>query len=328
MLIAWNWDGGTKSICSERRSRCPFCCTASSHSAGPCPLQHTTPMYLHTLMADGYGHLLLFYEICWWGNDAMYCTQCFRVSTGENIAYFPWRAGFLCCTCLIGSSGFVKDYCQYCPFMNQNLFSSCKQLEAEHLGQESAENFATSRYCLCRGFVDPGWNTGQLWKAKLRNKPPSAEQGQQSWHKRRYGIGSSRAIPLPETRVGRQRGQIAACTLYGICQCTTGEKKWGRNRKSLSLSMAHSYRFNPSPVSPFPSGILGSCSLNGRVTNWPWSGGDISPGTPSHFCPDGWRALRSAVFSPGCAATCFSPVFKNVPQSNFKLFCWNGCAFN
>lgn len=197
MLITWNQDGGMKSIYSERGGVIAILPLPSYHSACPHPQQHTTRMYSHTLVEDGYGYLLLFYSICLWGNDTVYCMQCFWVYKGEIITYFPWRTGFMCCTCLIGSNGLVKDYCQHCLFMNQNLFSSWKQLEAEHLGQESAENFATSRYCLCRGFVYPGWNTGQLWKAKLRNKPSSMEQGQQSWHKRRYRIGSSRTIPFP-----------------------------------------------------------------------------------------------------------------------------------
>lgn len=134
------------------------------------------------------------------------CTVC-SVSEyikGENIICFPRRIGFMCCKCLIWRNGFVRDYCQYCLFMNQNLFSNCKQLEAEHLGQESAENFATSRYCLCRGSVYLGWNTGQLWKAKWRNKLPSMEQklpsmeqGQQSQHEWKHRICSSRTIPFP-----------------------------------------------------------------------------------------------------------------------------------
>lgn len=125
------------------------------------------------------------------------CTVC-SVSEyikGENIMCFLRRMGFICCKCLIWRNGFVRDYCQYCLFMNQNLFSNRKQLEAEHLGQESAENFATSRYCLCRGSVYLGWNTGQLWKAKWRNKLPSMEQGQQSQHEGKCRICSSRIVP-------------------------------------------------------------------------------------------------------------------------------------
>lgn len=163
-----------------------FVIIAKAHSICPYPQWYASEMYLHTLMEAGYSYIFLFYYISLWGNDIMYCTQCFWVYKGENIVHFPWRIGFMCCKCLIWSNGFVRDYCQYCLFMNQNLFSNRKQLETEHLGQESAENFATSRYCLCSGSVYLGWNTGQLWKAKLRNKPPSTEQGQRSWHKSKY----------------------------------------------------------------------------------------------------------------------------------------------
>lgn len=154
-------------------------------------------MHLHTLTEAGYGYVFFFIKFLCEG--MILCTVC-SVSEyikGENIMYFPRRIGFMCCKCLIWRNGFVRNYCQYCLFMNQNLFSNRKQLEAEHLGQESAENFATSRYCLCRGSVYLGWNTGQLWKAKWRNKLPSVEQGRQSRHKWKYRICSSRTIPFP-----------------------------------------------------------------------------------------------------------------------------------
>lgn len=88
------------------------------------------------------------------------------------------------------------------------------------------KNFATSGYCLCRGSVYLGWNTGQLWQAKWRNKLPSMEQGQQSWHEWKYRICSSRIVPFPKTVcIARQRGELAFL-LCGIHKSLMGMKKW------------------------------------------------------------------------------------------------------